>query len=91
MSNPRTFNYKKIISIIIIAAWIIFSAIYIANDQWKDFQTIKIQQAYRTGVSESVRALMQEASQCAPVPIFDGDNKIEVIAVQCLQQDEQQQ
>lgn len=91
MNNPRMFSYKKIIILFIAVVWIIFSAIYIINDQWKDFQTIQVRQAYNAGVSASVRTLIQESAKCAPVPLFNGDQKTEVIAVKCLQQAKEQQ
>lgn len=64
--------------------WVIFSAIYIINDQWQDFQTAQMQQAYQKGVSESVRALMTESAKCNKVPLYYGDQTVEVVAVSCL-------
>lgn len=83
----REISYKKIIGAVVLFAWIIFSIVYIANDQWQVLQTVKMKQAYQQGVSDSVRALMTESAKCAPVPLVDGDKKVEVVAVSCLQTD----
>ncbi|MFH1188139.1 MAG: hypothetical protein V1688_04775 [bacterium] len=88
MINVREIGYKKIVGVIVLAAWIIFSALYIANDQWQDFQTVQMKQAYQQGVSDSVRALITESAKCAPVPLYDGDKKTEVVGVSCLSTDQ---
>lgn len=80
----KSINYKKIICVVILVAWIIFSAIYIARDKWQDLQTIQMKQAYQKGVSDIVRAVITESSKCAPISLKDGDKKIDIIAVSCV-------
>lgn len=85
-TNQR--GYKKsiiaVIGIFILIIWIAFSAIYIINDRWTDFQSIGIPRAYRQGVNDLVLTAMREVSKCAPVTLRDGDKKIEIVAVKCL-------
>ncbi len=92
MNNLRAISYKKIIGIVFLVAWIIFSALYIINDKRKDFRTVQMQQAYQQGYTEgvtnSVRTLMTESSKCSPVPLVDGDKTVEVVAVPCLQKEQ---
>jgi hypothetical protein len=81
-------NKKPIatISIAILIVWIIFSVVYMANDQWSDFQLVKMQQAYKSGIDDSVRTVIEEADKCSMVPLYDGNQKIDVVSVKCLSQ-----
>ncbi|MFH1188138.1 MAG: hypothetical protein V1688_04770 [bacterium] len=94
-TRTRTDNasHKKILALSIIALiimiWIIFSAIYIINDKWKDFQLSQMQQSYQKGVADSVRALMTESAKCDKIPLYYGGQTVEVVAVSCLQKQDE--
>lgn len=81
---------KKSILILLVIVWIVFSAGYIAYDQWQDFKTGQMQVAYQQGLIDSVRTIMNESTKCQPIPLLDGDKQVNIIAVECLQQVEQQ-
>lgn len=70
--------------------WIVFSVGYIIRDQWQDFQNGRVQAAYQQGLTDTVRTLMGQVASCNPIPLFDGDTRVEVIAVSCLQQAQEQ-
>lgn len=79
---------KKIVVWFLISFWIIFSIGYIGFDQWRDFQGSRIQQAYELGRNDTVRALISEVSKCEqPVPVFADDSRINVVAVECIQEE----
>ncbi len=84
------FFTKKIIILTAIIIWIIFSVGYIINDQWQDFRIEQIQVAYQKGASDSIRTIINESAKCQPIPLFDGSTKVNMIAVECLQQAEKQ-
>lgn len=76
---------KKNILIFIITLWVVFSVGYIARDQWQEFKTRYTQNAYQKGVSDSIKTLITVAEKCVKVPLYDGDKKMEVVSVKCLQ------
>ncbi|MEK7580468.1 MAG: hypothetical protein AAB465_02575 [Patescibacteria group bacterium] len=78
---------KKSILIFVLIAWAGFSIFYIVRDQWQRFQFNQIQVAYQKGVSDTIKLLISQAEKCAPVPVIDGDKKIEIIKVGCPRQE----
>ena len=76
----------KNIAILLLTAWILFSAGYIVNDLWQDFKTKRTSAAYEQGKTEIIQGLIQEAAKCQPFNIFNKEQKVDLIAVQCLQQ-----
>lgn len=81
-------THKKIIAtsvvIVMIIGWIIFSLIYIVSDKWQDYQLSQMQQAYQQGISKSVQTLMTESAKCNKIPLYYGDQIIEVVDTSCL-------
>ncbi len=80
---------KQNILVFLGIVWMVFSVGYIAVDQWRDFKARYARNAYQKGVSDSVRALMSQAEKCVKVPLFDGEKRLEVVSVSCLQDDSQ--
>ncbi len=78
---------KKNILIFVLIVWVGFSIFYIVHDQWQRFQFNQIQVAYQKGVSDTIKLLINQAERCAPVPVIDGDKKIEIIKVGCSHQE----
>jgi len=86
------FSGKEFIKTVVIV-WIIGSIIYIGFDIWNDYKIKGIQQAYQSGVTDSIKQIFDksQASQCKqPVEITLGDNKMEIVDVNCLKQAQRQ-
>ena len=77
---------KKKGVLVILGLWLIFSSGYIARDQWIEFQNRQILAAYQSGVTDTVRTLMERAELCQPVSLVDGDKQMELIKVGCVQE-----
>lgn len=75
---------KKLILNIIIIVWIVFSVVYIFYDFWSDFKLKELNQAYQQGRVDTINELIEQAKKCEPIPIFSGEERIEVINVDCL-------
>ncbi|KPJ57138.1 hypothetical protein AMJ49_02455 [Parcubacteria bacterium DG_74_2] len=76
---------KKLILNIIIVIWIVFSVIYIFYDFWTDFKLKILNQAYQQGRIDTINTLINQAKKCEPIPIFSGEERIEVININCLE------
>lgn len=77
-------NYKTAVIVLLLGAWGIFSAAYVAYDQWQDFQTRGVQAAFQEGTASTIRAIMQRSEECQTVSLYDGDKSISVVSVSCL-------
>ncbi len=82
---------KKVYVIYAVVVWILFSVGYIMVDIWQDFKVSKIQSAYQQGRSDAIQTIMSQASKCNAVPLYSGDESINVVSVECLQQGPQAQ
>ena len=78
---------KTITVIFVLIFWTLFSAAYIMNDLWRDFKLTQLTVAYNQGRAETIQHLIQEASKCQPFNIYHEEQKVDLIAVQCLEQD----
>ncbi len=77
-------QYVLTITCIILAAWLVFSCIYIANNIWGDFKNEQMAQAYSQGQNDTIVRIIDGAKQCNSFNIVSGDKQIELIAVNCL-------
>lgn len=83
----------KIIGIVVVLIWSLFSIAYIANDIWTDFQKEQINSALQTGYQQGVSDMVNQAitnaenTKCEPFSIFDKNKgkSVEVINTKCLQ------
>lgn len=76
---------KKQIIHTIALIWIILSAAFIIYDTWTDFQTTKLDQAYKSGKYEILNGLVQQAGQgCNPISVSDGQGQVQVVNYNCL-------
>jgi len=75
----------KNIGQIILAVWIIFSVVFIANSIWINFQTNRVNQAAAAGYQQAVVDLVKQAETCEAFPINVGEEKIELQKVGCNQ------
>lgn len=69
---------------IILIIWIVFASLYVAYGEYKRLTVYVAQTSYTRGVTDSVAKLMQESQKCQPIPVTAGDQKIELIALNCL-------
>ena len=79
---------KQIIAILILTLWALFSAAYIINDLWQDFKLTQLSAAYNQAKAETVQQLIQESSKCQPFNIYNQEQKVDLIAVHCLSEEE---
>jgi hypothetical protein len=79
---------KKDIIKALISIWIVGSIIYIGYDAWNDYKLRGIQQAYQAGFNDSTKQLFDKIqdSQCRSIEITFQGNKLELIDVECIQQ-----
>ncbi len=80
------FSFKKIILYSIGALWIIFSVSYIVWDIWSDFRIHSINQAYQSGRTDTISQLINQAENeaCQPFSVSDGERRVQLINVACL-------
>ncbi|MCF7845793.1 MAG: hypothetical protein K9L85_01010 [Candidatus Peribacteraceae bacterium] len=72
---------------ILLAAWIIFSVIFVGNSIWQNFQVSQVNQAAQAGYQQAVVDLLQQASSCQPFPVNVGDTSIQLQALNCTPQE----
>lgn len=77
-------NKKVWVGVFIV--WIVFSVGYVTYDQWNDFQVNQIERAKSIGKTDAIKALVAEVAKCGAVPLLNGEDKKEVVAIECLQQ-----
>ena len=77
-------HLKKIIGMVLLVGWMVFSVVYVANDQWQDFKVRQIQLAYQRGLTDSMRRVMIESAKGAPITLTDGENRVEIISTEAL-------
>lgn len=74
---------------IILAAWIIFSVVFVGNSIWQayTFNQQEMQQtataAYQQAQADTVNQLIQQAETCEAFPVFAGEIQIELKKVGC--------
>jgi hypothetical protein len=84
MANVKN---KSSVLLIVLLVWLVFSLIYIGYDVWTDFKVGQMNQAYQQGRVETVNNLINRANKdCQPFSVNSGENKVDLINVQCLQQ-----
>lgn len=77
-------NKENAVKMLLIV-WVIFSAGYILNDFWKDNLNKRLQAAYQQGLADSVKTIIQQSEKCEPVAVYEGEKRVELISIQCLQ------
>lgn len=72
----------------LLTLWAVFSFVYISYNIYNNFRTQVLQNAYMTGKSDTVNALIEQASnkECKPFNVYAGEKKVDLINVSCLQQ-----
>ena len=78
---------KKIsVSKIVLVVWLVFTTLYLVYGEYSRLTNFVAQNAYQQGYSDSVTRLVAEVTKCQPVPITVGTQTINVIGLECLQQ-----
>lgn len=67
---------------IVLCVWLVFSAIYIVHDLWKN----GLSATYQSGYQRAFADVIGQSQQCQPFNVFVGDAKVDLINVACLQQ-----
>ncbi len=75
---------------LILVLWLIFSTAYVAYSEYKRIQFFIAKQAYNKGVEDSISKLMVEAAKCQPVPVTLAGQRIDLMAMNCLENPETQ-
>ena len=75
---------------IILALWLIFSVLYVANNEWNRFKAMVMQSSYSQGVSDAVAKVIEESKSCKAFPINIGETKATLVSVDCLKQPQDQ-
>ena len=74
---------------IILAAWMIFSIIFVAFSLWRFGLATSYQLGQQDGIRGAVNQTIAQATQkCEPFSIFNEGGKVDLINVACLQQAE---
>ena len=84
--------FKKIpLGKIFLVLWIIFSILYVINNEWNRFQALVVRGSYNKGVSDAVAKVIEESKACKAFPINIGETKATLVNVDCLKQPSQEQ
>lgn len=78
---------KLTMSQVLVAVWILFSVLYIAQDMWRN----GLQTSYRLGEQAGVRGavtqtIVEAQKGCEPFTVFNEAGRVDLINVACLQQ-----
>ena len=76
---------QKVLIVVLVAA-IILLAGYIGMDKYNGYVIGSMQSAYLLGYQDAVQQMMTEAAKCNQVPIYMGNQTMNLVAVECLQQ-----
>ncbi len=72
---------------IILAAWLIFSIVFVGNSLWQGYKQNQLQQAvtaaYQQAQADMVGQLIEEANKCVPFPVNLGETSIELQKLGC--------
>ena len=82
MNRIKSLSTKKVILIV----WIIFSILYVLYGEWNRFKTVVIDNSIQRGQASAVLQVIQQAQECKAFQIFAGEQKVQLINVDCLQQ-----
>ena len=78
---------KVAISMVIMIVLLVLAVGYIGYDKYFDWKIEQedgiYKQGFQAGYENTVSQLIQQASSCNPVPLFMGNQTINLIAVEC--------
>jgi hypothetical protein len=71
---------------IVLIVWVVFSVLYIGYTQYNYFTSYVAQSSYEKGISDAVTQVLQQSQKCQPFPVNMGNNKVQLINIDCLKQ-----
>jgi len=74
---------------ILLILWLVFSVLYVGYNEWSRFKNFVMQRSYSQGVADAVNQVLEEAKTCKAFPINLGENKANLVNVDCLKQAEE--
>lgn len=87
MKKLPNYSGKMMVLLAILIVWAVFSAIYIGYTTWTNFKMGQMNQAYQQGRADTVNNLISRANEdCQPFNVNSGNEKVNLINVECLQQ-----
>ena len=82
MSSLKKVPILKIIFIV----WIVFASLYVVYGEYQRVQIMVAQRAYQTGLRDAVNQLIIQSKVCQPIPVTSGEEKVQLISLDCLNQ-----
>ncbi len=70
---------------IILSIWLAVATVYVAYNEYVRLN-LTVRQAYNAGISNAVNQLINEAQKCEPVPVTANGRGVNLINVECLQE-----
>jgi hypothetical protein len=83
--NFKNILTKKNIFTLLIILWLIFSVYYVIQNEWQKYKIGQLEKAYIAGGNNAVNIIINEAKKCQQIPLVSGDKRVNMIAVECLQ------
>ncbi len=84
-TNNSDKDWKKIILLTILVVWVLFSTGYIVYLKLNSIYKEKLNQAYNSGIGYSIQTLITELKKCKPVTVYNQEEQVDVISVDCLE------
>jgi len=77
----------------LLIVWGTVAAIYIGYITWTDYKIKGVSEAYQAGKADTISGVIKQAqdANCQSFTVFNGDQKVELVATSCLQKAQQAQ
>jgi hypothetical protein len=86
MPSVKKFPLFKTVLII----WIVFASLYVIYGEYTRINVMVAQRSYNTGLRDAVNQLIQQAQTCQPIPVTSGEQRVDLIALSCLNQSDEE-
>jgi len=86
MRGFKKFPVLKVIFII----WVVFASLYVVYSEYSRINIMVAQRSYNTGLRDAVNQLIQQAQTCQPIPVTSGEQRVDLIALSCLNQSDEE-
>ncbi|MCS7200732.1 MAG: hypothetical protein NZ822_01100 [Patescibacteria group bacterium] len=80
----RKNKFLRRLLVIILFIWLIFSVIYIGQDQLNKIGGRLVETGYRIGITDSVRRILEGSENCQTVRVFLENRERTLIDVKCV-------
>lgn len=71
---------------IILIVWLAFTSVYFVYGEYTRLKVFVAKASYTRGVQDSIGQLMVEAAKCQPIPVSNNGERVDLIALKCLNQ-----